>query len=101
MNAASNWHEILAENEYIRILWVTLAIGQGANAHTHQWPTIIYTLSPSTIGITKTSDGQEIKEPWDPIIEEIEGMAKPSAFYNCGPHDFYALEIELKKSLIN
>lgn len=101
LNVARNWHELLAENEYVRILWTTLSVGQKTNPHTHQWPTIIFTVSQETIGITKTSDGKEIKEPWSQIVEEVEGFTSPSEFYNCGPNYFCALEIELKKSIPN
>jgi hypothetical protein len=101
MNTAANTHELLAENDYVRVLWASLAVGYYANPHTHQWPAIIYTLSEETIGITITNNGTEIKEPWSPILEESEGFCEPLAFYNCGPHDAYSLEIEFKNCISN
>lgn len=93
-------HTILIENEYFRILWATINVGESGNFHTHQWPSIFLVTSAQTNGITHKLDGSMIEEPWEePGVYEFDAQTEPLKFTNSGPHDFRALAIELKQTL--
>ena len=45
MSAAPDHHEVLLENERVRVLDTRLGPGEQTPVHTHQWPSALYVLS--------------------------------------------------------
>ena len=45
MSAAPHHHEVLLENDNVRVLDTRLAPGERTPVHTHQWPGALYVLS--------------------------------------------------------
>lgn len=45
MVAAPSHHEVLLENEHVRVLDTKLGPGESTHVHTHPWPSVLYVLS--------------------------------------------------------
>jgi hypothetical protein len=45
MTAAASHHELLLENEQVRVLDARVAAGDKTPVHTHRWPGVLYVLS--------------------------------------------------------
>jgi hypothetical protein len=45
MVAAPSHHEVLLENEHVRVLDTKLGPGESTPVHTHPWPSVLYVLS--------------------------------------------------------
>ena len=45
MVAAPAHHEVLLENEHVRVLDTRLAAGEATPLHIHPWPSVLYVLS--------------------------------------------------------
>ena len=91
-------HEVIAENEYIRILWIEQKARTTVAPHVHQWPSVMLILKGSHF-VTHYPDGSNVKETWDTGIYELEGESEPYAYSNCGQKTFEALRVELKRTL--
>jgi hypothetical protein len=44
MNVAAEHHEVLLENDRVRVLDTRLGPGERTAVHTHQWPAVLYIL---------------------------------------------------------
>jgi hypothetical protein len=91
-------HEVITENEYVRILWVTLQPGTTCIPHTHQWPSIILITAGRKFPANKHAS-DVTPHGWGAGVYEHAPDAEPVAFTNRGPEIFCSLYIELKKTL--
>jgi len=97
-------HQVLVENDDVRVLRVVVEPGATEPPHVHQWPSVMYIEEAQPITyITYSADGGELKETsrssasaeqmsevmWVPP-EEIH------AIHNAGTGVFRALRVELK-----
>ena len=49
MTAAPDHHEVLLENEFVRVLDTRLAAGETTPLHAHRWPAVLHVLAWSDI----------------------------------------------------
>ena len=76
MTAAPDHHEVLLENERVRVLDTRLGPGESTPVHTHCWPAVLYVLGWSDF-VRHGEDGNAI------LDSRVKGM-KP-AIGSCGP----------------
>ena len=103
MIAAPDHHEVLFENERVRVLNSLVGPGGETPIHTHRWPSVLYILSTSdfirygphgnVIFDSRTSEtmagiGQAV---WSPPLQ-------PHFVKNVGETDIRVISVELKDS---
>ena len=101
-SAAPNSHEILLENDKVRVIKVTIKPGEKEPMHTHQWESIMIVEHPARIryydnknNILFESDKKDFKyEPRKPGWMGREGL---HAVENIDSIEYSATRIELKK----
>jgi len=101
MTAATDNHEILIENDQVRVLDTKIAPGETVPLHTHCWPSVMYVLSFSDFIRYDESGGVLVdsrnlsKKPapgeamWSPPLE-------PHTLHNIGTEDLRVISVELK-----
>lgn len=102
--AAPNSHQVLLENESVRVLRVTIAPGATEPVHDHAWPSVMYFehAQPITYITYKLTDGVPIETGrTDAPAEALTGAASAPpeglhAVHNRGKETFLALRVELK-----
>ncbi len=95
-------HEILLENDRVRVLRVTIDPGVKEPMHTHQWESIMMVTSPARIRYYLANDLMVFESPDRPMPEDFEIM--PNWMQREGIHavenidsvPFVALRVELK-----
>jgi len=103
MTAAPDHHDVLLENERVRVLDTRLGPGETTPVHTHCWPAVLYVLGWSDF-IRHDADG-------NPILDSRAGGMKPdigSALWsgplqphfvkNVGDGELHIIAVELKNS---
>jgi hypothetical protein len=83
MTAAPDHHEILLENDRIRVLDTRLGPGERRPVHTHRWPSVLYVLSWSDI-IRCDVDGNVLLDTRTVRSKPNDGATLWSA--SLGPH---------------
>ena len=91
-------HEVLVDNDYIRILWITLAAGEACVPHTHQWPSVTLIVSGLKF-LSHKDDGSTVEEEWLPGVYELAGDTNLEAFTNISTCDYQGLGVELKRTM--
>lgn len=91
-------HEVLVDNDYIRILWITLAAGETCVPHTHQWPSVTLIVSGLKF-VSHKDDGSAVEEEWLPGVYELAGDTNLEAFTNISTCDYQGLGVELKRTM--
>jgi hypothetical protein len=93
---AGQWHEILTENEFVRVLFVSSLPGEYEPSHTHQWRSILLVFQPGMFEVyhENTFIGQDKTEIG---TYEIPPEPRCLAYKNIGASQFSALRLELKK----
>jgi quercetin dioxygenase-like cupin family protein len=100
LNAASEHHALLFENEFVRVLDTRIPPGQTVPLHTHRWPSTLYILSWSDF---VRRDGEGIVLVDSRTLEKIapesavwSGPLPPHTVENVGDVEFRAISVELK-----
>jgi len=99
--AAPDHHELLLENERVRVLRVHIAPGQFVPVHTHRWPSVINVLSPSDF-VRRDGDGnllldtRSMKLPVPSQAVLWSGPLPPHSVENVGEFAIELISIELK-----
>jgi hypothetical protein len=91
-------HEVLVDNDYIRILWITLAARKVCVPHTHQWPSVTLIISGLKF-LAHKDDGRIVEEEWLPGVYELAGDTNLEAFTNISDCDYKGLAVELKHTM--
>ena len=101
MTAAPHHHEVLLENEHVRVLDTRLGPGERTPVHAHQWPAALYVLSWSEF-VRYDPEGRVLLEsrniPQPPIGSAIWGSPLPPHYvHNIGNATLHIIAIELKE----
>ncbi len=91
---APQWHEILFENSFVRILWASSKPGDREPPHTHQWKSLLLIIQGSNF-VIDTDKGVEL-DFWPMGVYELDPDKHPYAYTNLGPSDFISLRFEIK-----
>jgi quercetin dioxygenase-like cupin family protein len=103
MSAAPDHHDILMENEQVRVLDTRLKPGQRTPIHTHCWPATLYVMSWSDF-IRRDVDGNVIVDSrnWERRPENGEALwlppLPPHSVENLGDADLHLIAVELKSA---
>ncbi|HEV2595241.1 MAG TPA: hypothetical protein VGU01_08600 [Sphingomicrobium sp.] len=101
MSAAPDYHEVLLENDQVRVLDTRLAAGERTPVHTHCWPATLYVMSWSDF-VRRDADGQMIVDSrgWDrqPVPGEALWLPPltPHSVENIGRSELRLIAVELK-----
>ena len=101
MSAAPDHHEVLLENERIRVLDSLVKAGDATPVHAHRWPAVLHIIGASDF-VRFDAEGNEV---FDSRISETELEAgqivwsqplAPHFVRNVGDSDLRVISIELK-----
>ena len=101
--AAPASHEVLLENEKVRVLRVTIQPGEKEPMHHHQWESVMYVEQPSRIRYYDMNDvmrfespeGQDFGDNYTPSPDWM-GPEGVHAVENIDTIPFVALRVEIK-----
>jgi len=103
MTTAPDHHEVLLENEQVRVLDTRLGPGESTPVHTHCWPAVLYVLGWSDF-IRHDADGNAILDSRAKAMKPAIGSAlwsgplQPHFVTNVGDGELHIIAIELKGS---
>lgn len=101
MTAAPDHHEILMENDWVRVLDTRLGSGERTAVHTHRWPATLYVMSWSDF-VRRDAQGNVIVDSrgWErpPAIGEALWLPPLPAHSveNIGTAELRLIAVELK-----
>jgi quercetin dioxygenase-like cupin family protein len=101
MSAAPDHHELLLENDLVRVLDTRLRSGERTPVHTHSWPATLYVMSWSDF-IRRDADGNVIVDSrnWDRPPAPGEALwlppLTPHSVENIGRSELRLIAVELK-----
>ena len=101
MTAATDHHQLLLENDQVRVLDTRLPAGETTPIHTHRWPATLYVMSWSDF-IRRDAEGSVIVDSrtWDRRPETGEALwlppLTPHSVENIGTNELRLIAIELK-----
>ena len=101
MAAAPDHHEILMENDQVRVLDTRLGSGERTAVHTHRWPATLYVMSWSDF-LRRDADGKVIVDSrnWERQPAPGEALWLPSlaphSVENIGQAELRLIAVELK-----
>lgn len=100
--AAPQHHQLLFENEFVRVLDTNIPPGDTTHVHTHQYPASLYIISWSDF-IRYDAEGNVLidsrtlsKTP-APSSALWSGPLTPHALKNAGSTDLHVISVEIKK----
>jgi hypothetical protein len=96
--AAPGTHQLLFENEYVRIIESRIEPGESVPVHTHQWDAIFCILQGTRVR-SIDQNGKISEEEWEARVEQFPGDAPDSVLYtytNIGPQPFLSIAFEIK-----
>ena len=102
MIAAADHHEVLFENEHVRVLDTRLRPGDSTPVHTHAWPAALYVTSWSDV-VRTDQDGNVLLDSRARGMNPANGSAiwgpalGPHSVKNVGDAELRVLAVELKQ----
>jgi len=99
--AAPDHHELLFENDRVRVLSTRIAAGDRTPVHTHRWPATLYIQSWSDF-VRYDSDGnvevdsRKIEALQEPLVVVWSAPLPPHSLENVGDADLDVISVELK-----
>jgi quercetin dioxygenase-like cupin family protein len=102
MLAAPDHHDILLENEQVRVLDTRLAPGERTPVHSHRWPSSLYVMSWSDF-VRRDAEGQVLVDSrtWEKCPAPGEalwsGPLVPHWVENVGDRELRIIAVELKQ----
>ncbi len=103
MTAAPDHHEILMENDQVRVLDTRLGSGERTAVHSHRWPATLYVMSWSDF-LRRDADGNVIVDSrtWERQPAPGEALWLPSltphSVENIGQTELRLIAVELKQA---
>lgn len=92
---APQWHEILFESPFVRVLWTSSKPGDKEPFHIHQWKSLLFIIQGAEFEI-ENYDGTYENGFWPMGIYDLLPDIYPAAYKNLGPDDFKAIRFEIK-----
>lgn len=102
LTAAPQHHQLLFENEFVRVLNTNIPPGDTTNLHTHRHPASLYIISWSDF-IRYDAEGNVLVDSRTLVKTPASGTAlwsgplAPHALKNVGVNDLHAICVEIKK----
>ena len=93
---ASDWHEVLLESPYIRVLYGYSKPGDFEPFHTHQWRHLMLILTEARFKMESANGMIEI-DTFPIGVYDLPPEETPMAYTNIGTTDFRALIFEVKE----
>ena len=99
--AAPDHHELLLENECVRVLRTLIPRGETTAIHTHRWPNVQHILSMSDF-VRRNGDGavafdtREVAGPPEPGTTLWSDPIPPHSLENVGGAELCVIMVELK-----
>jgi hypothetical protein len=103
MSAAPEHHDVLMENDRVRVLDTRLGPGERTPIHTHQWPAVLYILSWSDF-IRYDPEGNVLGDSRSMALNPPAGTSLwaapfvPHYVHNIGGSTLHVIAVELKNS---
>jgi quercetin dioxygenase-like cupin family protein len=100
--AAPDHHELLLENDTVRVLDSLVKPGESTPVHTHQWPAVLYIVGTSDF-VRKDAEGNVIFDSRDgdgklgPGTAVWSGPLAPHCVTNVGDGEIRVVSVEIKK----
>ena len=101
MVAAPDHHEVLFENEIVRVLDAVLKPGESTPVHTHRWPSAQYVIGLSHF-LRKDGEGNVLLDTRESRSLPAAGTAfwslplEPHSVTNVGASDIRVISVEIK-----
>ena len=101
MAAAPDHHELLLENDRVRVLDSVVRPGESTPVHTHRWPAVLYIMGTSAF-VRKDAAGNVIfdsrtaESTLQPGTAVWSGPLEPHSVTNVGNGDIRVVSVELK-----
>jgi predicted metal-dependent enzyme (double-stranded beta helix superfamily) len=102
LSAAPGYHQLLFENDRVRVLDVRIAPGHIVPVHTHRWPSVVFVKSAGDF-IRRGAKGELLNDSRKagpsqeaPAIMWL-GPIPPHSVENVGASEIHLLTIELKE----
>ncbi|MGB0094218.1 MAG: hypothetical protein WBP81_17025 [Solirubrobacteraceae bacterium] len=101
LRAAPGNHELLLENDRVRVLLTTISIGATTPIHTHRWPSVEYVLSATNF-VRRDADGKVLFDTRvadaEPQISEVlwSEPFPPHSLENVGASELRVVMVEIK-----
>lgn len=92
---APQWHEVIFESPFVRVLWGESNPGDKEPYHTHRWKSLMIITHPGTFEI-KNANGDIEKDLWPIGVYELCAETSSSTYTNVGTSTFKALRFEIK-----
>jgi hypothetical protein len=101
MIAAPEHHDVLFENDCVRVLDTRLPAGERTSVHAHEWPAALYVLSWSDF-IRRDADGAVLADSRERPAPDIgAGLwidpLPPHSVENVGSADLHIIAVEVKR----
>jgi hypothetical protein len=99
--AAPDHHELLLENEHVRVLRTLIPAGESTAIHTHRWPNVQYVVSTSDF-VRRDGDGKVVLDtreaggPPEPTATLWSDAIPPHSLENVGRAELCVIMVELK-----
>ena len=103
MSAAPDHHDVLLENEHVRVLDTRLGPGERTPIHTHQWPAVLYIMGWSDF-IRYDPEGNVLVDSRSMGSKPAVGTSlwsaplMPHYVHNIGEKPLHVIAVELKGS---
>jgi quercetin dioxygenase-like cupin family protein len=101
IKAAPDHHDVLLENDQVRVLDTVIKVGATVPVHTHRWSSVMYVLSFSDF-VRYDADGKVLVDtrnlPGKPQVGEAmwSSPLPPHSLQNVGSADLRLITVELK-----
>jgi hypothetical protein len=103
--AAPGYHQLLFENEHVRVLDVRIRPGQTVPVHTHKWPSVMHVKSASDF-IRRDGDGKLLFDSRTagpaqntPAVIWTDSLP-PHSVENIGDAEIHLVSVELKRATV-
>jgi hypothetical protein len=101
LRAAPGHHQLVMENDHVRVLVTRIPAGETTAVHTHRWPAVSHLMGWSDF-VRRDADGNVTLDTRGrpppaklPQISWLEALP-PHSLENVGPNELHVVSIELK-----